>query len=226
VNFCIRGHPRDGGIAQIKNVKTESESSQPSQDRRRAEDRDNASPFSPTAGSLNPPTFNNAATAGSAQATLPAGPGSLLNQLNVPPPGGDALLQSFNKAVDNMVRATALFANSTTVVVQKTVKQAAPKNIPSKSFTQNAGNVAGDLSAKQGSQQASRTVNQQTQAATSTVHNLGSGIQGLIGPGGLGDGIGGLGSAAGTTGSGAGAGGMGGAMGTVGGAVGGLPGGH
>jgi hypothetical protein len=232
-------YPRPS-VAFAENAKTDdlkpgSDSSQPSSAgaRHPAEGND-TSPFSPGLGSLNPPTFSNAATAGSTPAGLPAGPGLLLEQLNVPPPGGDTLIQSFNQAVDNLARATTLFANSTATVVRTTVKQAVPKNAQLKSATQSASNVAGNLSAKQGAQ-ASRTVNRQTQAATSTVQTVGRnlgqqglGIQGLLGPGGLGDGILGLGGAAGMggVGGGGGEGAVGGAMGAAGGIVGGLTGGH
>ena len=212
--------------AKIDNFKPKSDSwSAPPAARRQ-----NTSPFSSDLGSLYPP-FNDSSGAGSARATLPSGPGSLLDQLNIPPPGGDALLQSFNRAVDNLSRATTLFANSTATVVQTTVKQAPVKNAQIRSATQSASNVAArNLSAKQNGQKTSRTLNRRSQAVTSTVRTLdlrnqGSGIQGLMGPGGLGDGVSALGSGAGLGGVGGG-GGVGGAMGAAGGAVGGLTGGH
>jgi hypothetical protein len=220
--------------AKIEDLNPGSDSSQRSSaGARGGTDSDSTSPFSSGLGSLNPPTFSNAATAGSTQTGgFPAGPGALLNQLNVPPPGGDSLQQSFNQAVDNLARATTLFANSAATVVQTTVKQTVPKNAQLKSALQGAGN----LSAQQGGQQASRTVNRQTQAATSTVRTLGSnlgqqglGVQGLLGPGGtLGDGVRGFGGAAGMggVGGGGGEGAMSGAMGAAGGIAGGLTGGH
>jgi ribosomal protein L9 len=190
--------------------------------------RQNTSPFRSDLGSLYPPTFNDPSSTGSAQATLPSGPGSLLDQLNIPPPGGDALLQSLNRAVDNLARVTTLFANST-ATVQTTVKQAPVNNAQLKSAAQNASNVAAqNLSAKQNAQKTSRTLNRRTQAITSTVRTLdlrqhgGSGIQGVLGPGdalGSGAGLGGVGG-------GMGEGAVGGAMGAAGGAVGGLTGGH
>jgi len=188
----------------------------PSADPRRDAGK-STSPFSPGLGSLYPPTFNNSANAGSAQATLPSGPGSLLDQLNIPPPGGDALLQSFNQAVDNMVRATNLFANSTPKVVRTTVKQVPVKSAQLKSATQRAGNVAGNVSAKQNGRQTSRTLDRQTQAAASTVSTLD--LRLLGGSAGLG-GVGRGGSGGAVTGA------MGGAMGAAGGAVGGLTGGR
>ena len=215
--------------AKIDNFKPKSDSwSAPPAARRQ-----NTSPFSSDLGSLYPP-FNDSSGAGSARATLPSGPGSLLDQLNIPPPGGDALLQSFNRAVDNLSRATTLFANSTATVVQTTVKQAPVKNAQIRSATQSASNVAArNLSAKQNGQKTSRTLNRRSQAVTSTVRTLdlrnqGSGIQGLMGPGGLGDGVSALGSGAGLggVGGGGGEGAVGGAMGAAGGAVGGLTGGH
>ena len=193
--------------------------------------RQNTSPFHSDLGSLYPPAGNDSPGTGSAQATLPSGPGSLLDQLNIPPPGGDALLQSFNRAIDNLARATTLFANSTATVVQTTVKQAPVNNAQIKSAAQSTNNVAGrDLSAKQNGQKTSRTLNRQTQAATSNVRTLdlrhqGSGIQGLMGPGGLGDSLG-SGAGLGGVGGGLGEGAVGGAMGATGGAVGGLTGGH
>lgn len=221
----------NGKIDSSKPDSAGSDSSQPSRPDRRSEaNHEDTSPFSPAAGSLTPATFSNAASATSAQGILPAGPGTLLNQLSVPPPGGDNLLQSFNKAVDNMVRATTLFANSTSTVVQTTVKQAVAKTSQLNSATRNAGS----LSAKQ-DEQASRVVSRQSQAATSTVQTFGNnlgrqgiGIQGLLGPGGLGDGIRGLGGGAGMggVGGGGGEGAVGGAMGGAGGMVGGLTGGH
>jgi hypothetical protein len=226
-------YPRPSAImaqnGKIDNFKPKSDSPQaPSADPR----RNSTSPFRSDLGSLYPPTFNNSPSAGSAQATLPPGAGSLLDQLNIPPPGGDALLQSFNRAVDNMVRATTLFANSTATVVQTTVKQAPAKNAQLNSATQRAG-AAGNISARQNGQQTSRTLNKQTQAATSTVRSLdlrqqGSGIQGILGPGGLGDGVNALGSGAGLggVGGGGGEGALGGAMGGAGGIAGGLTGGH
>jgi hypothetical protein len=196
----------------------------PSADPRRDAGGKSASPFSSNVGSLYPPTFNNSSSADSAQATLPSGPGSLLDQLNIPPPGGDALLQSFNRAVDDMVRATNLFANSTATVVRTTVKQVPVKSAQLKSATQRAGNVAArNLSAKQNGQKTFPTLGRQTQAATSTVDTLDLRLLGgSAGPGGSG-GLGGIGRG----GSGGAVGGaMGGAIGAVGGAVGGLTGGH
>jgi len=190
----------------------------PSADPHRDAGGKSASPFSSDHGSLLPPTFNNSSSAGSAQATLPSGPGSLLSQLNIPPPGGDALLQSFNRAVDNMVRATNLFANSTPTVVRTTVKQVPVKSAQLKSATQHAGNVAAQkFSEKRNGRQTSRTLDKQTQAAASTVSTLdlrllgGSAGLGGVGRGGSGGAVGGA---------------MGGAMGAAGGAVGGLSGGH
>jgi len=188
----------------------------PSGDPRRAGGK-STSPFSSDPGSLYPPTFNNSSNADSAQATLPSGPGSLLNQLNIPPPGGDALLQSFNQGVDNMVRATNLFANSTATVVRTTVKRAPVKSAQLKSATQRAGNVAGNVSAKQNGRQTSRTLDRQTQAAASTVSTLD--LRLLGGSAGLG-GVGRGGSGGAVTGA------MGGAMGAAGGTVGGLTGGR
>jgi hypothetical protein len=236
-------YPRPSALtadnAKIDNSKPDSDSSQPARaaDSRRDGRRHSTSPFSSDLGSLYPQTFDNSASAGSAQATLGPGAGSLLGQLNIPAPGGDALLQSFNQAVDNIARATALFANSTATVVQKTVKQASVKNGQVKSATQTATNAAaGNLSATQSGQQVSRTINRQTQAVTSTVRSLGNtlsqqggGLQDVLGPGGgLGDGLRGLGSAAGmgSVGGGGGEGAVGGAVGGVGGALGGLTGGH
>jgi hypothetical protein len=206
--------------SDISNPATDS-SQAPSTDPRRDTDGKNASPLKSDPGSLLPPAFNNSPGTGSAQATLPSGPGSLLGQLNIPPPGGDALLQSFNQAVDNMVRATNLFANSTPTVVRTTVKQVPVKSAQLKSATQRAGNVAArNLSAKQNGQKTSRTLNRQTQAAASTVPTLD--LRLLGGSAGLG-GLGGVGRG----GSGGAVGGaMGGAMGAAGGAVGGLTGGH
>ena len=206
--------------SDIFNPATDS-SHAPSADPRRDTGGKNASPFSSDPGPLLPPAFNNSPGPGSAQATLPSGPGSLLGQLNIPPPGGDALLQSFNQAVDNMVRATNLFANSTATVVRTAVKQVPVKSARVKSATQRAGNVAArNLSAKQNGQKTSRTLNRQTQAAASTVPTLD--LRLLGGSAGLG-GLGGVGRA----GSGGAVGGaMGGVMGAAGGAVGGLTGGH
>jgi hypothetical protein len=202
----------------ISNPATDS-SQAPLADPRRDTGGKNASPFSSDPGSLLPPAFNNSPGTGSAQATLPSGPGSLLGQLNIPPPGGDALLQSFNQAVDNMVRATNLFANSTATVVRTTVKQVPVKSAQVKSATQRAGNVAvRNVSAKQNGQKTSRTLNRQTQAAASTVPTLD--LRLLGGSAGLG-GVG-RGGSVGAVGGGA----IGGAMGAAGGAVGGLTGGH
>src|SRR6266446_2975160 len=167
--------------AKIDNFKPESESRPP--DPCRDARRQNTSPFSSDLGSLYPPNFNDSSRPGSAQAALPSGPGSLLDQLNIPPPGGDALLQSFNQAVDNLARATTLFANSTVTVVQTSVKQAPVQNAQIKSAARSASNVAArNLSAKQNGQRTSRTFNRQTQAAASNVRRLdlrqqGSGIQ-------------------------------------------------
>ena len=192
----------------------------PSADPRRDAGDKSSSPFSSGVGSLYPPAFNNSANAGSAQATLPSGPGSLLGQLNIPPLGGDALLQSFNQAVDNMVRATNLFANSTATVVRTTVKQVPVKSAQLKSATQRAGNVAArNLSAKQ---KTFLTLGRQTQTTTSTVPTSTVptlDLRQLGGSGGLG-GLGRGGSGGAVTGA------MGGAMGAAGGAVGGLTGGH
>lgn len=240
-------YPRPAALtaenARTDKLKPESDASQPGAtvDRRRDSRRHSTSPFRSDLGSLYPATFDNSAGAGTAQATLPPGPGSLLDQLNIPAPGGDALLQSFNRAVENMARATTLFANSTATVVQTIVKQAPVKSAQLRSAAQGAGNAAaGNLSAQQNAQNAKQTsrgiVTSQTRGVISDVGTLrndlgqtGLGLQGIGGPGGLGDGISALGGGAGmggVGGSGGAAGAVGGAMGGVGGAVGGLTGGH
>ena len=147
-------------------------------------------------------------------ASAPAlGPSSPFSDLNVPPPGGDALLQSLNQAAENIARATSLFANSTATVVKRTVVQTPSKaNAQLKSVGQNAPNIVSRTSAQanaQNAKQAANIVNRtQTRATNSAfdLHkNLGQGLGGLGGVGGMGDAASSLGGAAG------------GAMGTAGG---------
>jgi hypothetical protein len=160
------------------------------------------------------------------------GPGSLLDQLGLPPTGGDALIQSFNKAVDNLSRATNAFANSTVTVVKGAVVQ-----VPVKPTTRAAVSTARNAMSANASrtQQAVRNA-QQTKASFTgskrgplyspdtiiggttlqSIGGIGGGLGGLGGGSGAGAAVGG--GAAGVAG---GIGGLGG-LGGIGGAVGGL----
>lgn len=174
-------------------------------------------PFARDLGSLYPRPFNDPS---GATGSLPPGSGSLLSDLNVPAPGGDALLQTLNQAVENIARATSLFANSTATVVKTTVVQTPRQtNAQLNSARQNAANIISKTSAqtnapnpKQASSIVSRTRIQAAGSSLNLRNNSGQGLSGL-GVGGLGDaasGFGGLGGAGGGGFGGAASGAMGG----------------
>lgn len=176
------------------------------------DDGNKTAPFGRNLGSLYPRPFNDPS---GANAALAPGPGSLLSNLNVPAPGGDALLQSFNQAVENMARATSLFANSTATVVTTVVQTPRKTNAQVNSARQNAQDIVSGTSAqenvpnaKQASSVVSRTRTQTAGSALNLRNNLGQGLGG-IGVGGLGDASGSLGGAGGLGGA------AGGAMGGV-----------
>ena len=167
------------------------------------EDGNRTAPFGRDLGSLYPRPFNDPS---GATGTLAPGPGSLLSDLTVPAPGGDALLQSLNQAVENMARATSLFANSTATVVKTVVQTPSKTNARVNSARQNAQNVVSGTSAqesvpnaKQASSVLNRTRGQATSSTLNLRNNLGQGLGGL-GLGGGGDAassVSGLGGAAG-----------------------------
>jgi hypothetical protein len=136
-------------------------------------DRD-GNPFRRNVGSLYP-NPSSASTSPGPGATSPlAGPfanaGSLLNQLNLPAPGGDALLQAFNRAVTDLARANSLDAHRTVVVVQTPASQSQQRtSTGAKSAAQRTKNAATKSNVQQtthNSAQTSPATATQNQAAT------------------------------------------------------------
>jgi hypothetical protein len=183
-----------------------------------AKDGNKTAPFSRSLGSLYSGPFGDP-SGPNGPALNPSSP---LGDLNVPPPGGDALLQSLNQAAENIARATSLFANSTATVVKRTVVQTPSKATSQlKSVRQNAPNIVSRTSAQaeaQNARQAANVVNRTQTRATNSAFNLHNNLgQGL---GGLGGGVGGLGGDAASSLGGAAGGAAGGALGGIGGSIG------
>jgi hypothetical protein len=201
----------DGIASANPQANSESPASSTRPQNSKPDDGKKTAPFGRDLGSLYPRTFHDPS---GATGTLAPGPGSLLSDLTVPAPGGDALLQSLNQAVENMARATSLFANSTATVVKTVVQTPSKTNARVNSSRQNAQNVVSGTSAqesvpnaKQASSVLNRTRGQATNSTLNLRNNLGQGLGGL--------GLGGGGDAAGSV-SGLG-GAAGGAMGGIGG---------
>jgi len=189
-------------------------------------------PFSRNLGSLYPSAANPAAPAGSTASlpgiTFPSNPGSLLNQLSLPPAGGGTLAQTFDRAVAEVARINTLLANAPLQVVKAPVSGVARKvNAPLKKRTaqpsQQAQAQANTLSrnATTAPLQTARPVDAMRLGEATTVIS-GSDLQHTLGGRGLGSGSGGIGGGLGGRG---GAGGMGGIGGGIGGAIGGAVGG-
>jgi hypothetical protein len=123
--------------------------------------------------------------------------GSLLGQLGVPLPGPDGLMQTFNRAVDDLVRARQLDARRTVVVVQSVVKETRAR-VSAKNTTKGARNAATNAigQASQDSQQSTqatagaaqnqtaaavRTTNSVTQGTMNSIRGLGSRPMGGLG---------------------------------------------
>jgi hypothetical protein len=134
-------------------------------------------PFGRNVGSLNPNQSLATKSRGPNMAGSPStpstpsqpSPSSLLNQLNLPPPGGDTLLQAFNRGVADVGRASSVDGRRTVVVQgvgsqagQKGVR-AAKKNATSRAHT-TLGNARGQRSI-QTAQKSSQTAAAQTAAA-------------------------------------------------------------
>lgn len=174
-------------------------------------------PFGRSLGSLYP----DASQSASGNTGTLAGSSSLLGQLNLPAPGGDALMQAFNQAVENIGRVTSLYANSPVTVVQAPVSQTSQKAGAQLNNVQQTAQKAGaqTTAVQQNVQQrTARGVGaSQIRGATSIIGGKdlqqGLGVQGLGSLGGLGDG-GAAGGAGGMAGSAAGA--LGGALGGAG----------
>jgi hypothetical protein len=204
--------------------------------------RNDTAPFGRNVGSLYPSSDGGSASvsaaAGLPSVTLPSGPGSLLDQLNLPPAGGGALAQTFDRAVAEIRRLSSLYANAPIKVVQAPAAQTSRKvNAQLKKTAQTAQNAILKTNAVQ---QRAQNVQQRTSQAVNSTRLgdpnatviSGETLRGRLGGSGLGSGLGGsglgglggLGHGGGAMGGGAA--GLGGGIGAmVGGAVGGLGGG-
>ena len=232
----------------------------PQADKTNPDSPSDTSPFSRNLGSLySPSTGDSTATTlnpgnplnpgvpgnpGLPPTTLPPDPGSLLDQLNLPPLGGGALAQTFERGVAEISRITALYQNSTPRIVSAPVSLAVRKaRTQTKPAVQKSVKQIGNAqqkiqNAKAAEQQAMRVSGGRLQDANTAVFTAsgrtgsGTGLQSL--GGGLGSGSAGgasglgIGSAlGGASGMGPGGGGVapgggtgGGVVGTVGGIVG------
>jgi hypothetical protein len=192
-------------------------------------------PFGRNLGSVYPSSSNNSAS-GTATATLPAvtlpsNPSSFLNQLNLPPAGGGALAQTFDRAVADIARVTSLYANAPLQLVKtpvsqglRTVNKTVNKVETRKSAAQNT-LVRANSGQKKGQnvpQQTARTIDSTRLHEASTVIS-GADLQRSLGGRGLSSGSGGIGGLSGRGGLSGGGGAIGGGLGgAIGGAVGGL----
>jgi hypothetical protein len=171
---------------------------------------------------LDPPPLGRAAPAAAPGTPgLPAappvpGPGSLLSQLGSQLPGGDALLQTFNRGVAEIGRISQVDAQRTVVLVEtkvvQTARQTAAKARNTLGNTQNTvGNVSGQVAGTQtAASSTAGSLNNSAARATNvgggTMNGGGTGLAGLRGGlGGLG-GSGGLGGLGGLGGAGRGVG--------------------
>jgi hypothetical protein len=196
-----------------------------------AEPSSDHGPFGPKAGrlALDSPPFSglrsgaNPSGTGSPSVPSPSfpppfsNPGSLLGQLNILPPGGDALLQSFNKTVADLQHAASQDARRTVVVVKTAVAQirqranATARNALKSRHTapnNTVTNVDGQRS------QATTATQNQTLALSRQANNVSQplgGIRGGISSTGAGlSGLGGIGGIGGLGSGGLGGGGLGG----------------
>jgi hypothetical protein len=141
-------------------------------------------PFGRNVGSLSPnqflaPTSSSPNIAGSPSTASGSNPASFLNQLNLPAPGGDALLQAFNRAAADVARASSLDGRRTVVVLQTAGSQtrrgvrAAKKNAISRAHTTvtNASGQQSIQTAQKRSQGAGTAQNQTAAAVRSTNSN-------------------------------------------------------
>ena len=125
-------------------------------------------------------------------------PGSLLSQLGLPAPGGDALMQTFDRAVADLQRASILDTHHTVVVIETPVKQPAKRSVSQLKNASSAGTSA-TKTAQQTSAQTTRVAGHVTnRVSTPAVTGVGqqtlSPMRGAFGSpgGGLGLGGGGL----------------------------------
>lgn len=200
-------------------------------------DKNNTAPFSRNLGSLYPSSPNNGSlaspTASLPGVTLPSNPGSLLNQLGLPPSGGGALAQTFDRAVADVARVSNLLANAPLQVVKVPApKPLAKVNAQARKTevraVQNTGARVNELpkNGQNAAEQAGRTLDR-TSLENPTTIIAGRDFQRSWGSQSLGSGTGGIGGLGGRgLGGPGGAGAMGGGLGgAVGGALGGLGGG-
>lgn len=117
--------------------------------------------------------------AGSPSPASGSNPISFINQLNLPPPGGDALLQAFNRGAGDVARASSLEGRRTVVVLQAAGSQtrqrvsAAQENATSRAHNTltNASGQQSIQTAQKRSQGAGAAQNQTAAAVRSTNSN-------------------------------------------------------
>jgi hypothetical protein len=165
------GHPEEQAPPLTENYRSSSEPG--------------GNPFARNVGLLSPnqslaATSSGPNIAGSPSTASGPNPASLLNQLNLPAPGGDALLQAFNRGAADVARASNLDGRRTVVVLQAAGSQsrqrisAAQKNATSRAHN-TVTNVSGQQSietAQKGSQGAGTAQNQTAAAVRSTNSNI------------------------------------------------------
>jgi hypothetical protein len=123
--------------------------------------------------------------------------GSLINQLGVPLPGADGLMQTFNRAVDDLARAGQLDARRTVVVVQTVAKETRQRgsstgknatrrvqnaaNATSQGFSHDSGQAATSSAAQNQTNSAVKTTNNASQQTFNSIRGMSSRPMGGLG---------------------------------------------
>jgi hypothetical protein len=159
-------HPRPSATAQPAKTdhfsQTEDQTLPLTENYRPSSDRE-GNPFGRNVGLLNPnqflaPTSSGSNIAGPPSTASGSNPGSFLNQLNLPPPGGDALLQTFNRGVADVARANSVDGRRTVGVLQGAGSQTGQGlRAAKKSATSRARSIRGNARGRQSSQTAQKT---------------------------------------------------------------------
>ena len=119
-------YPRPSATVQqatIDRLGRPEEQAPPLTENYRSSSEQGGNPFARNVGLLSPnqslaATSSGPNIAGSPSTASGSNPASLLNQLNLPPPGGDALLQAFNRGAADVARASSLEGRRTVVMLQ------------------------------------------------------------------------------------------------------------
>jgi hypothetical protein len=158
-------YPRPSATVQkatIDRLGRPEEQAPPLTENYRSSSEPGGNPFARNVGLLSPnqslaATSSGPNIAGSPSTASGPNPASLLNQLNLPPPGGDALLQAFNRGVTDVARASSLDGRRTVVLPQAAGSQSRQRvSAAQKNATSRARNAVTNASGQQSIQTAEK----------------------------------------------------------------------